>query len=81
MRRAEEARARGRQLMEDILADDRRVAARYAETLARVAAATGWRRDTWSSGAPCLRKACGRIASDREIAAVIRTLDAAERGS
>jgi hypothetical protein len=62
----------------DTVSSDRRVADRYAQTIARVAKATGWRPGTWSSGAPCLRKPCGRVASDRELAAVLATLEARE---
>jgi hypothetical protein len=81
---ADEARARGRVLIDELLRDglrasyvaaDRRSAERYIRDLERVQKATGWKRGTWSSGAPCLRKPCGRVASDREIAAVLQTLD------
>ena len=59
---AEDAAARGQPLAHD---DD---------TLQVVAERTGWRLDTWSSGARCLRKPCGRVASDSEIEAVLRTI-------
>jgi hypothetical protein len=80
----EEARQRGRALIDELLlegvrtsfvAADRRAAERYIRDLERVQRATGWKRGTWSSGAPCLRKPCGRVASDREIGAVLQTLD------
>ena len=54
----------------------------YDEVLDVVAAKTGWLRGTWSSGSPCLRKPCGRVASDFEVEAVMKTLfeEAAARG-